>query len=272
MDSIPFSYTALALAALAALLPVTVLLLRRPTPQPGGQFWLLFLVAVVGPTSFTFLLAQGQWHGGFGFNLWVTIAASLTIFLPIALWVDKAWLLTPLLFAYLLLLGLLALLLGFAPVQGDFQAVEGMTTWLGIHIAVSVVTYALATLAAVAGLAVMLQERALKNRRPTRFSRSLPSFADGERLQIVFLSSAELVLGAGLVSGMALSFLETGRLLVLDHKILLSFLAFLAIALLLVLQTRTGMRGQRAGRLLLAAYLLLTLAYPGVKFVSEVLM
>ena len=58
----------------------------------------------------------------------------------------------------------------------------------------------------------------------------------------------------------------------LDHKILLSFLAFLAIALLLVLQTRTGMRGQRAGRLLLAAYLLLTLAYPGVKFVSEVLM
>ena len=38
------------------------------------------------------------------------------------------------------------------------------------------------------------------------------------------------------------------------------------------LHHRTGLRGQRAARLILIAYLLVTLAYPGVKFVTDVLM
>lgn len=280
MDSSSIPNLLLGLAATAALLPVTLLQLRVALTRPTGLFWLLFLVAMVGPLAFVLLLAEGQWHGGFGFNIWVTVAATLVIFLPIALWLRQAWLLTPLLFAYLMLLGLLALLFDLAPQEnpaallsadsGDGQT-GGIGGWLALHITVSVVTYALATLAAVAGLAVMLQERALKKKRPTDFTRSLPSFADGERLQITFLSAAELVLGVGLVSGMALSLLEKGQMLVLDHKILLSFLAFVAIAVVLLLQTRTGLRGQRAGRWILAAYLLLTLAYPGVKFVTDVL-
>jgi ABC-type uncharacterized transport system permease subunit len=57
-----------------------------------------------------------------------------------------------------------------------------------------------------------------------------------------------------------------------SHKTLLSILAFAVIGLLLILHQRTGLRGQRAGRLILVAYLLLTLAYPGVKFVTDVLM
>ncbi len=35
---------------------------------------------------------------------------------------------------------------------------------------------------------------------------------------------------------------------------------------------QTGIRGRRAARWALLAYLLLTLAYPGVKFVTDVLM
>jgi ABC-type uncharacterized transport system permease subunit len=57
-----------------------------------------------------------------------------------------------------------------------------------------------------------------------------------------------------------------------SHKTLLTMLAFLLIAGLLVLHNRTGVRGRRAARLVLLAYLLLTLGYPGVKFVTDVLM
>ena len=71
---------------------------------------------------------------------------------------------------------------------------------------------------------------------------------------------------------MALSLTETGELLRFDHKTVLTFLAFILIGLLLVLQSRSGLRGKRLGRLVLLCYLLLTLAYPGVKFVSDVLL
>jgi ABC-type uncharacterized transport system permease subunit len=71
---------------------------------------------------------------------------------------------------------------------------------------------------------------------------------------------------------MAAEYFERGRLLVLDHKTTLSIAAFVAIALLLAAHRFTGIRGQQAARGILLAYLLLTLAYPGVKFVTDVLM
>jgi ABC-type uncharacterized transport system permease subunit len=51
----------------------------------------------------------------------------------------------------------------------------------------------------------------------------------------------------------------------------LSFLGFGVVLILLVLHHRTGLRGRKAARWLLTGYLLLTLAYPGVKFVREIL-
>ena len=85
-------------------------------------------------------------------------------------------------------------------------------------------------------------------------------------------SAAEVVLGVGVLSGMATQYLNVGPLLVLDRKTLFSLLAFVVIGLLLWLNWSTGLRGRRATRFVLAAYLLLTLAYPGVKFVKDVLL
>ena len=129
----------------------------------------------------------------------------------------------------------------------------------------------MATLAAVAGCAVFLKERDLKRRQASRLGALLPSIADGEALELRLLATAEIVLGIGVLTGMALEHLSSGQLLVLDHKTLLSLLAFLVIGVLLVLHRWSGLRGKRAARLALLAYLLLTLAYPGVKFVTDVL-
>jgi ABC-type uncharacterized transport system permease subunit len=56
-----------------------------------------------------------------------------------------------------------------------------------------------------------------------------------------------------------------------DHKTVFAISAFVVIGALLIAHFRTGVRGRRAARLALLAYLLITLGYPGVKFVSEVL-
>ena len=131
--------------------------------------------------------------------------------------------------------------------------------------------HALLTIAAVAGCAVMLQEHALKSKRQLALARQLPSIADSERLEVHLLTTSGVVLAAGLATGMATGWVENGQLLRLDHKTVLSLLTLAAIIGLLITHRRTGIRGRRAARLVLVAYVLLTLAYPGVKFVTDIL-
>jgi ABC-type uncharacterized transport system permease subunit len=53
---------------------------------------------------------------------------------------------------------------------------------------------------------------------------------------------------------------------------LLSILTLVIVVVLLIARKVSGLRGQKAARLALLAYLMLTLAYPGVKFVTDILL
>jgi ABC-type uncharacterized transport system permease subunit len=61
-------------------------------------------------------------------------------------------------------------------------------------------------------------------------------------------------------------------LLVFDHKTVLTITAFVVIGGLLAAHYKTGLRGRQAARIVLLAYLLLTLGYPGVKFITDVVL
>jgi ABC-type uncharacterized transport system permease subunit len=256
------------LSALAAMLPAAIVGLRHG-PARGSVFWATILVATAGPAAYAVAQLGSGMLPSLATSLWLSIAASLLLFVVISCASPAARRLTPLLLPYLLAMGAGALIAGTVPGHG--LAYAAPAAWLDAHVAVSLATYGLLTLAAVAGCAVLLQERALRDKRPTALSRALPSVHDGERLQVRLLAAAEVVLGLGVATGIATEYLATGHFLTFDHKTLLSFLAFATIGVLLVLHHRTGLRGRRAARIVLIAYLLLTLAYPGVKFVTDVL-
>jgi ABC-type uncharacterized transport system permease subunit len=138
---------------------------------------------------------------------------------------------------------------------------------------VSVATYGLAGLAAGASLAVLLQERWLKSRQSGgRLAELLPSLAAAERLEIGLLSAAGLVLALGILTGAAAEWFATAEFAGLGHKTVFSALAFAVIAGLLIAHRFTGLRGRRAARLVLLAWMLLTLAYPGVKLVTDLIL
>ncbi len=200
----------------------------------------------------------------------MTVAATALLFAVLAASLREAWRLAPLMLGFLIVLAVLATIWTQAP--DHVRAPVDIGAWLVAHIVLSVLAYALATAAAVAGAAVFLQERALKRKRPTRLTAILPSVADAERLQVILLSAACVVLGVDILSGMAVELVTSGRLMEFSHKTLLTILAFAVIVALLAVHQRTGVRGRRAARLVLLAYLLLTLGYPGVKFVTDVLM
>ena len=171
---------------------------------------------------------------------------------------------------YLFILGILASIWSQSPDQPLVS--EPSIAWIGVHVVVSVATYGLITLAAVAALAAALQARALKNKKRTNLSRLLPPVAASEKLVLQLLFSGEFVLAAGLITGMASLYSTTGHLLIFDHKTTFTVAVFFVIGILLLAHYRSGTRGKTATHMVLLAYLLLTLGYPGVKFVTDIIL
>jgi len=259
----------LSLAALLSLLPVSFVRWRQHDAR-DALFYAVVLLGVVGPAAWVGLQLGGAWRTGFAMSLWVSVAVTMALFLALAALTRHAWRLTPLLAPLLLVLGIIATLSQNAPERPVGDAVPA--GWLDAHIVFALVTYGLLTLAAVAGAAVFLQERALKSKQPNALTRRLPAVSDSETLELGLLVAAEAVLALGLASGMAAEHFLHNGLLPMDHKTILSVAAFLVIGGLLVARRLNGIRGRRVARLALLAYLLLTLAYPGVKFVTDILM
>lgn len=272
----------LSLSALLALLPVAITSYRTVDSRPGMAFWATMLVAVIGPSvlvvfeglngvesdSFSTALELAiTITSSFSLALWTTITASIWLFALTALVSREAWRITPLLISYLVLLGVFAIVWG--GLTGPSDVFGRVDSWLLLHIASSVATYGLCTIAAIAGVAVYLKERELKRKQTSRLGRLLPSVVDAEQLQLRLLAVAEGVLLLGIITGMARGYLTDGHLLSLDHKSLLSLLAFVVIGVLLTVQWRSGLYARQAARGALIAYLLLTLAYLGVKFILE---
>jgi ABC-type uncharacterized transport system permease subunit len=260
---------ALSLSALAALVPAALIRWRRNDGR-DALFYGALVLAAIGPIAWSSAQLSGAWRTGFAVSLWVTIAATMVLFLGLAATTRQGWRLTALLMPYLFVLGALATIWQRAPERPMPETIPA--GWLDAHIAFAVVTYGLLTLAAVAGAAVFLQERALKAKRPTPLTRLLPAVADSEQLEIKLLYAAEAVLALGVISGIGMQYFSGATSLALDNKTLFSLAAFVVIAALLAARRISGLRGRKVARWALIAYLLLTLAYPGVKFVTDVLM
>lgn len=256
------------LTAIAALVPAIALTWRQHFSR-NIAFWAVMILACVGPASAVVARSTDAWQADFSTSIWVTIAATMALFLVFSAIERSVWRLAPLLCTYMLVLSLI----GFA-----WQHAYEEPVYLGdnpgllvLHIGFALATYGLSTLAAVAALAAFLQERALKRKQKPILDGILPSITDCDRLVIRFLGIGEAVLGLGLLTGIFLNVIGGEALLRADHKTIFTLAAFAIIGVLLYAHARHGLRGRRASRIVLLAYLFLTLGYPGVKFVADVL-
>ena len=261
---------ALHLAAAAALLPACLAAWCGDDRGRHWAFWPAFALAALVAAGWAVAQLQPAWDPAFGTALWLAVASALAAFLALSCLVAELWRLGPLLAPYLLALALVASIWGGAPVLGG-MAVGAWPPWFAIHVALALAAYALVTLAAVAGVAAMCQERALKRRRPARLAQLLPALADSERMEYRLLAAGWAVLAANIATGMAARHGGEAVLLAFDHKTVLTLAAFATIAALLVARRWRGTRGRQAAHLALAGWLLMTLAWPGVKFVTDVL-
>lgn len=264
----------LQLGAIASILPMVANGHYSIPSSDGTRFPVLASVALAGTGTVVASLMADGWVSGFSSSLWVIIAASFLIFLIGAVVDRRIRGLSLLISLYALPLAVLATIWSNA---APIEALNGAPdTWTLVHVATAVLTFALLTLAACAGVAVLLRERALKRKSAfgltNRLIRGLPSVRDAEDLQFQLLGLTAGLLAIGIASGMSVSLLHDGSLFVFDHKSVLTLVVFAAILIMLFAHWRFGLRGRQAVRYLLGVHLALTLAYPGVKFVTEVLL
>ncbi len=166
--------------------------------------------------------------------------------------------------ALMLLAGIVAVGTAQGPHGNDLQ----QHNWeIAAHIALSVIAYALLTIAVALAIALGLLDRRLRTRKPLGWMKMLPSVEALEAGTFQALVAGFALLTLALFSGFI--FVEDlfGQHLI--HKTVLSCLAWVVFAVLLFGRWRFGWRGRTAASWTVSGFALLALAYFGSKIVLE---
>jgi len=129
------------------------------------------------------------------------------------------------------------------------------------------IAYSLLGLAACMSILLSLQNKMLHNHHPGGLMKKLPPLQVMEKLLFDFILAGFLGLTLALLSGFI--FLEDLFAQHLVHKTILSIIAWLVFATLLIGRFTIGWRGRTAIRWTLSGFVSLMLAYFGSKFVFE---
>ncbi len=173
--------------------------------------------------------------------------------------------------------GLAGILLGIAAVMSLGTALpiantftRAMTWQLQAHVMMSMLAYSMLGIGAALAMLIAVQDRRLRQRRPTGWLRILPPLETLEQSLFAALTIGFLLLTLAVFSG--LIFVEDLFAQHLVHKSALSILAWFIFAVLLVGRWRYGWRGKRAVHWTLVGFAVLALAYFGSKLVLEALL
>ncbi|MDB4511895.1 cytochrome c biogenesis protein CcsA [Arenicella sp.] len=137
------------------------------------------------------------------------------------------------------------------------------------HIMVSLLSYALITIAAIQSLLFMYQERLIKKRTASTMLLALPPLQTMEQLLFRLVTVGFALLSLTLLSGIIFSQEIFGQPFTFEHHTIIASLSWLVFAILLFKRFNSGLRGSPAAIWTLAGFLLMQLGYFGTKIVTE---
>jgi ABC-type uncharacterized transport system permease subunit len=169
----------------------------------------------------------------------------------------------------LALAGLALILQGLMP---HAQAPEAESPISGMHLLMAFGAYGTFTIAALHALLIALAEKHLHKPVPPMLVAGLPPLLTLERLLFRMIEVGFVILTLTLVSGFLFSEALYGKAVTFTHMTLFGVASWLVFAALLVGRRVKGWRGRTAIYWTLAGFIMLLLAYVGVKFVLEVIL
>jgi len=163
------------------------------------------------------------------------------------------------------------LLLPFLPRETSAQWVEAHSFLETGHLLLSVVAYALLTMAALYAVMQLLLDRALTQKRIGFFVQAMPSLMDISNYLFVHVRWAIWLLGLSIVTGLAWQWVELHHFVLFNHKVLLAIFAWGTLVTLYYLRQKSAWHHNRGSKMVLFAYVTLLLAYFGVKIIQDIL-
>ena len=139
-----------------------------------------------------------------------------------------------------------------------------------LHLVAGILSYSLFTVATLHAVLISIMERQM-HAHPTVVDRGMPLLSL-EKLVFRLTAAAFVVLTLTFAVGIAYSENMVGRAFRFDHKTVFVVLSWLTFGLLLAGRWLYGWRGRTAFRWTLAGFVMLMLAYPGSRFVLEVVL
>jgi ABC-type uncharacterized transport system permease subunit len=197
-------------------------------------------------------------------------ALSVMVWLAVAIcWVEAMFVRADLLLAMALAAAALC-----APLPAFFPgrvSPDAYSFAFKLHLVIGMLAYSLFVVATLHALMISRLERRLHS-LPTVVDPATPPLLTLETLVFRLTAAAFVVLTLTLAVGVAYSESLLGKAMRFDHKTLFVVLSWLTFGGLLLGRWRYGWRGRTALRWTVSGFVMLMLAYPGSRFVLEVIL
>jgi len=174
----------------------------------------------------------------------------------------------------LLLLPLTAtplLLIPFLPEETSEQWVEAHSFLHGGHLLLSVVAYAMLTMAALYAMMQLQLDKALTQKKIGFWVQAMPSLMDISNYLFAHVRWAIWLLGLSILTGLAWQWVELHHFALFSHKVLLAIAAWVILIVLYYQRQKAAWHHNRGSKMVLFAYGTLLLAYFGVKIIKDVI-
>jgi len=166
------------------------------------------------------------------------------------------------------LTGLPLLLVPLMPDNLDHRIATDSALQTG-HLLISMLAYTLLTLAALHAVMHLYLTQRLKAKRLGPLLSALPSLIEIERHMFAQIHASIWLLGIAILSGLVWQWVAFANFALLTHKVLLAIFAW-AVLLTLLLRRRQGSwNSRKSSKMVIAAYILLLLAYFGVRLIQS---
>lgn len=253
----------------AAIVWADVWRIHSPLRAQHGPLIAVLLSIAIGITLWAFVSLEAVSANGLNFTLPAAIAIATvlmqTIYL-LGIWQHGIRGLG------LLLLPVTAVPLILAPLLPEAETVHWVRTSSVLetgHLLISLLSYAILTVAALHALMHLQLDRALKRKAISPMIQALPSLLEIERHMFAQIRWAAWLLGIGILTGLVWQWETSAHFALLNHKVLLAVFSWAVLIWLLLQNKRSAWHGRRASFIVLAAYTLLLLAYFGVKLIQS---
>jgi len=161
-----------------------------------------------------------------------------------------------------------ALMLGTTLIQSSPIPDILRSSWLYLHMTFIFLAYGMFFITFLAGLLYLIEERALKTKKPRSMTFGLPSLGALDQLFFTFLITGFLFMTMGLLVGVIWAERAWLQGWQRDPKVIASFTTWVVYLVLIYFRTTAGWRGRKAAWLSMLGFVCVLFTYLGTSFFS----